>query len=118
MARKNRKYMVSYKVKNAPGPTNVEVEAQDVACALGLVLDALEDDGKEPAFEWVLLRTAVAARKQEAFARQAMASSERAITSALGSASLRVRYDVTDKKLRDSGLLDGYVKAVAEAKLS
>jgi len=58
MARRNRKYLVSYKTKDEP-PRNEEVTAADAACALGLVLDALEDDGEEPQFEWVMIRSAV-----------------------------------------------------------
>jgi hypothetical protein len=58
MARRNKKYLVNYRIKGEPKPRHEVVAAQDSACALGLVLDALEDDdGADPVFEWVLIRS-------------------------------------------------------------
>ena len=56
MAKKHRKYLVSYKLKSEPEQHSETIKAADAACAVGLVLDALEDDGPEQDFEWLLIK--------------------------------------------------------------
>lgn len=55
MATKERKYLVSFKLKGAKA-SSVTVKAHDAACALGVVLDELGEDG-EGEFEWLLIRS-------------------------------------------------------------
>lgn len=102
MARQNRKYLVSYKIKWHP-PCSEEVMAEDAACALGLVLDALEDDGIEPQFEWVMIRSAAAKITKKTTKRQAT----QPVDSAAG--------PVTFTRL-PAGVMEAYQQALAEEK--
>lgn len=56
MARRNRTYLVSFKLQSEPSPRSEIVRAHDSACALGLVLDELGDDA-DADFEWLLIRS-------------------------------------------------------------
>lgn len=54
MAIKQREFVVSYQLHGSGEPAAARVCAVDEACALGLVLDALDLDD-DPAFDWVVI---------------------------------------------------------------